>query len=142
MSMVVGIFSNNDALQTIVDGLRDSGADLERLRALTTDEVPTELASSGVQFVWIGDVERGVTGPTLGTGGTGLPSGSSRSPNEVHGDELLESLSELGIPDGRTDDYARAVEDGRLVVGYPAFNDSSALKQLFKSAGANSIDEF
>lgn len=140
--MVVGIFSNNDALQTIVDGLRDSGADLERLRALTTDEVPTELASSGVQFVWIGDVERGVTGPTLGTGGTGLPSGSSRSPNEVHGDELLESLSELGIPDGRTDDYARAVEDGRLVVGYPAFNDSSALKQLFKSAGANSIDEF
>ena len=142
MSMVVGIFSDNAALKTIVDGLRASGADLERLRALTTDEVPTELVSSGVQFVWIGDVERGVTGPSLGTGGTGLPGDTSRSPNEVHGDELLESLSELGIPDGRTDDFARAVEDGRLVVGYPSFTDSSALKQLFTSAGANSIDEF
>lgn len=140
--MVVGIFSNSDALKSIIDGLRASGADLERLRALTTDEVPTELASSGVQFVWIGDVERGVEGPSLGSGGTGLPSSSNRSPNEVQGDELLESLSELGIPDGRTDDFAKAVEDGRLVVGYPSYTDSAALKQLFKSAGANSIEEF
>ena len=140
--MVVGIFSNSGALQSIINGLRDSGADLERLRALTTDEVPTELATSGVQFVWIGDVERGVEGPTLGTGGTGLPTSTNRSPNEVHGDELLESLSELGVPDGRTDDYAKAVEDGRMIVGYPSYSDSTALRQLFTSAGADSIDEF
>ncbi|HYK53667.1 MAG TPA: hypothetical protein VEV38_09085 [Candidatus Eremiobacteraceae bacterium] len=142
MSMVVGIFSSSDALKSIIDGLRASGADLERLRALTTDEVPTELATSGVQFVWIGDVERGVEGPSLGSGGTGIPSSTNRSPNEVQGDELLESLSELGIPDGRTDDFAKAVEDGRMIVGYPSFTDSSALKQLFTSAGANSIEEF
>jgi hypothetical protein len=140
--MVVGIFSNSSALKSIIDGLRDSGADPERLRALTCDEVPTELATSGVQFVWIGDVERGVEGPTLGTGGTGLPTSTNRSPNEVHGDELLESLSELGVPDGRTDDYAKAVEDGRMIVGYPSYSDSTALKQLFTSAGADSIDEF
>jgi len=140
--MVVGIFSNSDALKSIIDALRDSGADLERLRALTSDEVPTELATSGVQFVWIGDVERGVEGPSLGSGGTGLPSSTNRSPNEVHGDELLESLSELGVPDGRTDDYAKAVEDGKMIVGYPSFTDSTALRQLFTSAGANSIDEF
>ena len=140
--MVVGIFSSSDALRTIIDGLRASGADLERLRALTSDDVPTELVTSGVQFVWIGDVERGVEGPALGSGGTGVPSSSNRSPNEVHGDELLESLSELGIPDGRTDDYAKAVEDGRLIVGYPSFADSSALKQLFTSAGAKTVDEF
>jgi len=140
--MVVGIFSSSDALKSIIDGLRASGADLERLRALTTDEVPTELATSGVQFVWIGDVERGVEGPSLGSGGTGIPSSTNRSPNEVQGDELLESLSELGIPDGRTDDFAKAVEDGRMIVGYPSFTDSSALKQLFTSAGANSIEEF
>lgn len=142
MGMVVGIFSDNAALKAIVDGLRATGADLERLRALTTDEVPTELATSGVQFVWIGDVERGVEGPSLGHDGTGLPTSTNRSPNEVHGDELLESLSELGVPDGRTDDYARAVEQGRLIVGYPSFTDSSALRQLFTSAGANTIDEF
>jgi len=140
--MVVGIFSNSSALKSIIDGLRDSGADPERLRALTCDEVPTELATSGVQFVWIGDVERGSEGPSLGTGGTGLPTSTNRSPNEVHGDELLESLSELGVPDGRTDDYARAVEDGRMIVGYPSYSDSTALKQLFTSAGADSIDEF
>ena len=140
--MVVGIFSNSSALKSIIDGLRDSGADPERLRALTCDEVPTELATSGVQFVWIGDVERGVEGPTLGSGGTGLPTSSNRSPNEVHGDELLESLSELGVPDGRTDDYAKAVEDGRMIVGYPSYSDSTALRQLFTSAGADSIDEF
>jgi hypothetical protein len=140
--MVVGIFSSSGALKSIIAGLRESGADLERLRAYTTDEVPTELATSGVQFVWIGDVERGVEGPSLGSGGTGVPSSSNRSPNEVHGDELLESLSELGIPDGRTDDFAKAVEDGRMIVGYPSFADSTALKQLFTSAGANSIDEF
>jgi len=140
--MVVGIFSGSDALRSIIDGLRASGTDLERLRALTTDDVPTELVTSGVQFVWIGDVERGVEGPSLGSGGTGLPSTSSRSPNEVHGDELLESLSELGIPDGRTDDYAKAVENGRMIVGYPSFSDSATLKQLFTSAGAKSIEEF
>jgi hypothetical protein len=140
--MVVGIFSNSSALKSIIDGLRDSGADPERLRALTCDEVPTELATSGVQFVWIGDVERGVEGPTLGTGGTGLPTSTNRSPNEVHGDELLESLSELGVPDGRTDDYAKAVEDGRMIVGYPSYSDSTALRQLFTSAGADTIDEF
>jgi len=140
--MVVGIFSNSSALKPIIDGLRETGADPERLRALTCDEVPTELATSGVQFVWIGDVERGVEGPTLGTGGTGLPTSTNRSPNEVHGDELLESLSELGVPDGRTDDYAKAVEDGRMIVGYPSYSDSTALKQLFTSAGADSIDEF
>jgi len=139
--MVVGIFSNSSALKPIIDGLRETGADPERLRALTCDEVPTELATSGVQFVWIGDVERGVEGPTLGTGGTGLPTSTNRSPNEVHGDELLESLSELGVPDGRTDDYAKAVEDGRMIVGYPSYSDSTALKQLFTSAGADSIDE-
>jgi len=142
VSMVVGIFSNSSALKPIIDGLRETGADPERLRALTCDEVPTELATSGVQFVWIGDVERGVEGPTLGTGGTGLPTSTNRSPNEVHGDELLESLSELGVPDGRTDDYAKAVEDGRMIVGYPSYSDSTALKQLFTSAGADSIDEF
>lgn len=140
--MVVGIFSNSSALNAIIEGLRASGADPERLRALTCDEVPTELVTSGVQFVWIGDVERGVEGPSMGTGGTGLPASTNRSPNEVHGDELLESLSELGVPDGRTDEYAKAVEDGRLIVGYPSFTDSTALKQLFTSAGANSIDEF
>jgi len=29
-----------------------------------------------------------------------------------------------------------------MIVGYPSYSDSTALKQLFTSAGADSIDEF
>jgi len=59
-----------------------------------------------------------------------------------HGDELLESLSELGIPDGRTDDYARSVEQGRLLIGYPAMTDSAPMRELFSSNGALAVEEF
>jgi len=142
VGMVVGMFSDTAALKPVLDGLRDTGADIERLRVLTYDEVPTELASTDIQFVWIGDVERASGPGELGTG-TGLPTGAqNRSPNEVHGDELLECLSEFAIPDGRTDDYARAVEGGALLVGYPAHADAAALRQLFTSAGATSVEEF
>lgn len=142
MSMVVGTFQNAAALKPIVDSLNASGVDIDRLRVLTYDEIPTELASTDVQFVWIGDVERASSPGTLPTG-TGLPGGQgNRSPNEVHGDELLECLSEFAIPDGRTDDYARAVEKGLLIVGYPARPDSPDLRALFLSAGATTVEEF
>ena len=140
--MVVGIFSDCAALKPIIDGLKASGADLDRLRALSCDEIPTELASFGVNYTWIGDVDRGLSAGDLGTGGTGMPTSTTRSVADVGGDEMLESLSELGIPDGRTDDFARAVEDGKLVVGYPAYADSAPLRQLFQSVGADSIHEF
>ncbi len=142
VSMVVGIFDDTQALKPIVDGLRSSGADIERLRVLTYDEIPTELATTGIQLVWIGDVEKAVEPDGLGSGGTGVPMGGGPSLTEVHGDELLECISELGIPDGRTDDYAHAVEQYKLVVGYPAFADASPLRQLFTSCGAKSIEEF
>jgi hypothetical protein len=141
VGMVVGTFQNTAALKQIVDSLNASGVDIDRLRVLTYDEIPTELASTDVQFVWIGDVERASSPGTLGTG-TGVPGQSNRSPNEVHGDELLECLSELAIPDGRTDDYARAVEKGLLIVGYPARPDSPDLRALFTSAGATTVEEF
>src|SRR5579864_1230492 len=100
--MVVGIFSDCSALKPIVDGLKESGADLDRLRAMSSDDIPTELASYGVNYTWIGDVERGSSPGDLGTGGTGMPSYATRSLADVHGDEMLESLSELVIPDGTT----------------------------------------
>jgi len=142
VGMVVGTFQNAAALKPIVDSLNASGVDIDRLRVLTYDEVPTELASTDIQFVWIGDVERASTPGDLGTG-TAVPGQQpNRSPNEVHGDELLECLSELAIPDGRTDDYARAVEKGLLLVGYPARPDTPDLRQLFLSAGATTVEEF
>jgi hypothetical protein len=140
--MVVGIFPDASALKAVVDGLLASGADTERLRVLTIDEIPTELAATDVQYVWIGDVERAMDPGGLGSGGTGIPGMSNRAPDQVHGDEMLEGLSELGVPDGRTDEYARAVEQGKLIVGYPALSDPAPLRQMFSSLGATSIEEF
>lgn len=140
--MVVGIFPDTKAVKPIVDELKSSGADIDRLRVLTYDEIPTELASEGVEFVWLGDVERGLEVGDIPTG-TETPgiTGSHTGPGEIHGDELLEGLSELGIPDGRTDDYARAVAQGRLIMGYPA-GDPASLRQLFTANGATSIEFF
>jgi hypothetical protein len=141
--MVVAILPDCTKLKTVVDGLAASGGDLGRLRVLTCEEVPTELATSGVQFVWIGDVERSEQGGIItGGGGTGIPGTMNRSPNVVEGDELLESLSDLAVPDARTDDYARAVEDGRAVLGYPSGANASVIRQLFLSAGATTVEEF
>lgn len=142
MSMVVGIFSDAQALRTVVDVLTKTGVDLDRLRIVATDEVPTELATSGIQYTWIGDVQRSAPSDIMtGGGGTGLPSGNGG--NGIFENELDEALSELAIPDGKTDDYARAVEKGLLVVGYPSLGiDAATLRQLYASAGATSVDEF
>jgi hypothetical protein len=114
-----------------------------RLRVLSCDEVPTELASSGLQFTWIGDVDRGAPHDIItGSGGTNFPGMAGGDVSAVQGDLLLESLSDLEIPDGRTDDYSRAVEDGRMVLGYPGGADSTATKQLFSSAGATLVEVF
>jgi hypothetical protein len=141
--MIVGIFPDSSALQSVVDGLNQAGVDLERLRVLSCDEIPTELATSGVQYVWIGDVNRGAPGSIMtGGGGTGMPEEEEHNSGMIGGD-LMESLSELAIPDGRTDEYARAVESGSLVVGYPSLGvDSATLRQLYTSSGASNIAEF
>src|SRR5690348_3476925 len=86
VSMVVGIFPNVGSLKPVVDGLASMGADLARIRVLSCDEVPTELASTGIEFVWIGDVERGVDQSIItGSGGTSIPGITSRAITVVEG---------------------------------------------------------
>jgi hypothetical protein len=77
-----------------------------------------------------------------GGGGTGMPVPEERT-GDINQGDLLESLSELAIPDGRTDDYARAVERGSLVLGYPNLGiDVATIRQLYSTAGATDIAEF
>ena len=145
MSMVVGIFPDSTGLLSVVDGLYQAGVDIERLRVLSCDEIPTELASSGVQYVWLGDVNRGAPSEIMTDGGgTSVPSGPGGGGGVgIYDGELLESLSEIAIPDSKTDEYAHAVESGLIVVGYPCLGiDSAALRQLYNSAGATSVAEF
>ena len=143
--MVVGIFPDAAALGKVVDGLRDAGVDLERLRVLACDEIPTELATTGVQYVWIGDVNRpGPGGIMTDGGGTSVPdTGGGPTSTGIFDGEVLEELSELAVPDGRTDEYARAVECGSLVVGYPNIGvDAETLRSLYSASGATSVEEF
>jgi hypothetical protein len=145
--MIVGIFPDGSKLAGLIDALVSSGKDTKRLRVLWCEEVPTELASAGPEFVWLGDIIRSSSGGIItDSGGTRVPGlnsgGSSGGSSIVENDELLDSLSDLAIPDGRTDDYARAVEQGRLVVGYPGDADAAGTRQLFASTGATTVEEF
>lgn len=141
--MVIGIFPDCSKLEGLIDALVSGGRDPKRMHVLSCEEVPTELASSGIQLVWLGDVMRtSSAGIITDAGGIGVPGLASSGPSIVESDELLDSLSDLNIPDGRTDDYARAVEEGRLVAGYPANSDGPAIRQLFTTAGATIVEEF
>jgi hypothetical protein len=61
----------------------------------------------------------------------------------VYGDAINDYLAELNVPDGRTDDYAIAVEAGRTVAGYRADDgQAEALRGTFSSAGATVVDVF
>ena len=143
MAMVVGIFLDGPSVLSVIDGLKSKGADVSRLHVLACDELPTELAETGARMVWIGDVERDVPhGIITNAGGVSVPGLSGGVGGQVDGDELLECLSELSIPDGRTDDYARAVEEGRIVLGYPGGSDAAGLSQLFSSSGATIVETF
>jgi hypothetical protein len=143
VNIVVGIFPECALLESVIGALVSSGKDPKRLRVLCNEEVPTELANSGVQVVWLGDVSRTPGGGIItNSGGVGVPGMNNSAPSVLESDELLDALSDLNIPDGRTDDYARAVEDGRMVVGYPGDADSAAIKQLLASTGASIVEEF
>jgi hypothetical protein len=147
VSMIVGIFPDGSKLAGLINSLVSAGKEPSRLTVLWCDEVPTELASMGPEFVWLGDVVRSSSGGMItDSGGIRVPGlnsgGSTGSSSLVENDELLDSLSDLAIPDGRTDDYARAIEQGRLVVGYPGDADSAGTRQLFASAGATTVEEF
>jgi hypothetical protein len=145
VSTIVGIFPDGATVQSVVDGLKQSGEDVGRLHVLACDELPTELAESGVHCVWIGDVEREIDAHGfIGDNSSRVPglTGASASSIGVGGDELMECLADLNVPDGRTDDYARAVEEGRLVVGFAAPSDPEKMRQLFSSSGAAIVESF
>jgi len=143
VAMVVGIFLDGPSVLSVIDGLKSKGADVSRLHVLACDDLPTELAEAGARLVWIGDVERDVPhGIITDAGGVSVPGLGSGGVGQVDGDDLLECLSELSIPDGRTDDYARAVEEGRIVVGYPGGADAASLSQLFSTSGATIVETF
>lgn len=146
MAIVVGTFDNHSAITAVADALKNSGNDVSKLRVVGNEEVPTGLAAREVEYVWLGDV--GSPGPIgledvdmeTGTGVPGLTDARTRG---LGSPEIGDYLSDLGIPDAKTDTYAKAVEGGKWLAGYPVSGDAiEGIKSAFSSAGARSVEVF
>jgi hypothetical protein len=147
VATVVGIFPNSASVSALLSALSAAGNDVSRVQILSNADVPTEIASTGAQYTWIGDVDRGIdVGSITNMGGVGVPglSATNRTEGVVYGDSVNDYLSSLNVPDGRNDDYAIAVENGRLIAGLPLDDaaTSEAVRGIFKSAGATLVEVF
>lgn len=147
MPVVVGIFPSNTAVEKLTDSLKQGGLDPVRLTVISGDEASGKLISSGVQFVLSGEAEEttlaGGTGIITSHGGPDVPGLSKINTDvgEIEEPPELEALSDLNVPDGRTDDYAEALENGRTIAGFYA-DEADKVKGLFTAAGATSVEVF
>jgi hypothetical protein len=143
---VVGIFPKNSHLQELASSLSSAGHELHRLRVISPDGAPPELADSGIRFLEATQDEIGsaIGGIMTSWGGTGVPGVTSSSPAEpALRTTLEESLEELSIPGSRVEDFAKAVEAGRTVASIKADPDEiETVKKAFQDAGATIVEVF
>lgn len=147
-TVVVGIFQDHDGLVKLTDALKSAGMSVELLRIISPDTPAEYLASSGARFRFSGDAEATTIGSRggiiTGFGGTGVPGLTENFPRveAFHGPSIDEMLSELDIPDGRMEDFGRAIEQGRSVAGYNAGHKIDEVKGMFKNSGAFPVEVF
>jgi hypothetical protein len=146
VATVVGIFPTMASVATLLSALGAAGQDVSRAQVLGNADVPTEIANTGAQYTWLGDVNRGSGGGTItNMGGVGVPglNATSRTEGVVYGDSVNDFLASLNVPDGRNDDYAIAVEAGRVVAGIGVSDSASdSVRGIFSSSGATTVDIF
>jgi hypothetical protein len=148
MPVVVGIFTNNDAIARLAQAITAGGLDVNELTVISSENASNDLISSGVQFVLSGGPDEEMltsgTGIITSGGGTGVPglTDSETMPHVSHGPSTVDLLADLDVPDGRTDDYVEAIEQGRCVAGYVASSDADKIKGIFTSAGGNPVEVF
>jgi hypothetical protein len=149
VATVVGIFPDTASVATLLGALSAAGHDVSRAQVLGNMDVPTEIANTGAQYTWIGDVNResGGSGMITNSGGVGVPGIGvgigNRTEGVIYGDSVNDYLASLNVPDGRNDDYAIAVESGRSVAGLLVPDGSAdAVRGMFSSAGATVVDVF
>jgi hypothetical protein len=147
VATVVGIFPNMASVATLLSALSAAGQDASRAQVLGNADVPTEIANTGAQYTWIGDVNRATgTGMITDMGGISVPGigvNTKRSEDVIYGDSVNDFLASLNVPDGRNDDYAIAVEAGRVVAGLNVGDaPSDAIRAIFSSSGATTVDVF
>jgi len=147
MSVVVGIFPDHSAVGKLVDSLHAAGLDPTDLTVISSDDPPPSLISSGVDFVLSGEAEESTLGGGAGLitshGGQQVPGLDEERVNvgAYESSSATEALSDLGVPDGRTDDYTEAIDRGRCVAGLTT-GDPGKAKPLFSAAGASTVNVF
>lgn len=147
MPVIVGIFNGEDAVKSLVGALKAAALSVERLQVVSGDDPSEGLAQSGVRFVYSGEAQEVSTGPGVGEitglGGTGVPGLTDLTPRVAafRDRSLVDNLGDLEIPESRLDDYAEAVEAGRIVAGYPTRDaaDADNIKRIFSQAGASPV---
>jgi len=147
VATVVGIFPDTASVASLLSALGAAGHDVSRAQILGNMDVPTEIANTGAQYTWLGDVNRGSGGGGFGNlaGGVGVPGIGlgDRTEGVIYGDSVNDYLASLNVPDGRNDDYAIAIESGRTVAGLLVPDtDTDAVRNLFTSSGATVVDVF
>jgi len=144
-TFVVGVFDNHRSILTLAQNLSSGGVDTEKLRVVGNEEIPTELAAANADYVYLGDVERSslVNEPGDYETGTGVPGMTTSLSQTLGFTQLGDYLSDLGIPDGKSDTYANLVDDGKWLAGYLAQPDTlEKIKSTFTSSGASSVEVF
>jgi hypothetical protein len=146
MPVVVGIFPNLPAVSKLNDALKAAGLDAGELIVIADEAPSAELISSGVQFRLSGEPDTALLNSERGiitsSGGTEVPGLSGTVMPEIGGENTTEDLlADLNVPDGRTDDYEEALDNGRVIAGY-ATGDVDKVKGIFTASGANPIEVF
>jgi len=148
VATIVGIFPDTASVAALLNALDAAGHDVSRAQVLGNMDVPTEIANTGAQYTWLGDVNRG-SGGGAGlsnlAGGVGVPGIGigNRTEGVIYGDSVNDYLASLNVPDGRNDDYAIAIESGRTVAGMLVPDtDTDSVRSMFSSAGATVVDVF
>jgi hypothetical protein len=147
--MVVGLFSNHDAVVTLTQALRTNGFNVERLRVISSDTPSDNLIRTGVQFAYSGEAESTAIGTgggiITGFGGMSVPGLTEHGPTlgTIRSSSSTEDLlAELEIPGARFDAYCEAIDKGKTVAGYNAGPDVDRAQALFAAAGCEKVEVF
>jgi hypothetical protein len=149
MSTVVGIFPNHDAVSNLAFALKSGGFDSRDLTVISRDGAIGYLRSTDATFIRkTAQLREEAATPATRMHGVGqtawdVPGNELEDPPEDYSSAPeLEALSELSVPDGRTDAYTRAIDAGRWVVGYTAGERAAAIQSLFLANGGTPVDVF
>jgi hypothetical protein len=140
MSTVVGIFPTSATISSLAHDIKARGLDISRLVVISNDEPTGYLASIGARFITALEPTR-----IYGDVSTEVPGLRMSTPSDFNAQETspaLEALSDLAVPDGRTDDFLKPVDAGRCVAGYPAAENAEAVRAMFSAAGGNPVALF